>query len=240
MRNSLNTDPMFITTRPDWAGKVALELLFATSLYTSRAGKEQRTRQRFTGKPRISYKQSGLSKADWDARLPIIRLEMRSVCIVPFWTEGLPGHKSERPVGRRCGPSARRLAAPVAMRRRCGLYVYEMDAPTREEWFTAGDWVYLWDGEQGQFRQLVRAVEELPGRRRASWFQMRECAEFRHRAVRPGAHLILLRPPANGAASLGDEVVIYPCKSCRRISAQDEGRRRSQHSFEEKMIYEAL
>lgn len=240
MKTSYNSEPVFVTTQPDWAEMVKASYMHSTAIFPSRSGKEQRTRGRFDGRARIEYENRGLTKEQWDNRISEIRVEMRSVCIVPFWTEGLAATLTDRFIGRRCAPDGLRKAAPERLLRRCARGIYELEEWVREDWFSAGEWVYLWDGKFGQFRRVLSSANELRGIRRASWHHLRAASPVAIRLTRPAASILTLYPPSPGAPELAENLMIYPCKACRRIPGNQEGRRLSQHTFNESLVFEAL
>lgn len=240
MNTSYNTEPLFVAVQPDWGEPVTTTYIHSTAIFPSRSGKEQRTRGRYDGRPRIEYQNNGLSKSQWDSRLSATRAEMRAVCIVPFWSEGIPGVLTDRPIFRRASASSLRKAAPVKILRRCFRGIYELEAHMREEWFGPGDWVYLWDGTNGVFRRTYSAQNRSRGLRRASWHHLRRCAPEGLRLSQTAANLLTLYPSASGSPELADNVMIYPCKRCRRVPGNQEARRQSQHTFNESLVFEGL
>lgn len=78
-------EPLFIADSPDWAESVELVLGWDTTITPSRNGSEQRSRNRFYPKTKISFVVSALSVAEYASRRSRARAEVKSPVVVPLW-----------------------------------------------------------------------------------------------------------------------------------------------------------
>lgn len=122
---------VFITTPPAWEKGIELEQMADTSVFTSRAGLEERQQRRQRCGFKIEYS-AVYDAAGLAARNESAAAEMSSPLIVPFWTE-------------RSATTSGIIANVVAID-------YEPDG----DWFVAGDWILFDSPTQGQqFRQIA-------------------------------------------------------------------------------------
>ena len=157
MRNSQNTTPVFVDVPPDWRAGFTLEAIHASAVFQARNGKEQRTRGRPFPRYRMTYRNSGLNRAEWEARFVRLRAEMQSVCVVPLWTEGLDAWKTKDASYLRANnPGDILRANGTGGRIVAGYYTYETTTDIRDELFFTNAWVLMTDDSGNrQFRRLA-------------------------------------------------------------------------------------
>lgn len=85
--NSIDTASIYVTREPDWSRGVSLSLSHSTLVFQSRAGLEQRTRQRATPIYRLAYTERGLNPAQYAQRQARAAAEVALPLWLPFWTE---------------------------------------------------------------------------------------------------------------------------------------------------------
>lgn len=122
---------VFITTPPAWEKGIELEQMADTSVFTSRAGLEERQQRRQRCGFKIEYS-AVYDAAGLAARNQSAAAEMASPLVVPFWTE-------------RCLTTSGIVANVVTI-----------DRDPDSDWFVPGDWVFFDSPTQGQqFRQIA-------------------------------------------------------------------------------------
>lgn len=166
--NSDNAAPVPVTTAPDWAEGITTTFIHGTLIFASRSGKEQRTRQRSTPKARINWTVSGLTVAEALSAMTAAEVEARRLCVVPFWTE-----------------AAKTIDSTADD-------VVTISVDTRPDFFAPGHFVYLDDGAQRYFREILSVNERI------------------------------LTLVADGAAPIFSAGAwAYPCRKCRRVPVDE-------------------
>lgn len=162
--NSDNTAPLPVTDEPDWSKPVAVTFIHSTQIIMSRAGKEQRGRTRRSPKARISWYLSGLTLAEAQTAMEAAAAQHARLCIVPFWTEGTVTITS------------------------ISSNLVTIGVDPRRDFFAPGQFVYLDDGTNQYFREIVSVTDRI------------------------------LTLDADGASpAFGANSRIFPCRKCRRL-----------------------
>lgn len=124
----------FISDEPDWGKPVKLSETYETSINISRSGLETRARKRMVPRRQLEYASSGLTGDEYQTRAQAAQLDARALLWVPLWCE------PEILQADQTAPNYTGLL--IGNARRAGL-------------FRVGDWVYLVDGTDKQFRQIA-------------------------------------------------------------------------------------
>lgn len=135
--NSSTGDLVAVTTQPDWSLGVTVTFSFATMLFISRTGKEQRQADRLTPRGKIEWSVRGLSLAQARAAMAQAEVEARSMCLVPFWSEGT-----------------------ITITSTAGDAV-TIGVDPREDFFAPGQWVYIDDGTVQDFRLIDSVTDRI-------------------------------------------------------------------------------
>lgn len=85
IRDTLDTDPLYISDEPDWSQGINVQINYDTSIYKSDDGTEQRTAKRNVAKYRQTFVLSALSIEQMSIRSSRALFEVRSPLIVPIW-----------------------------------------------------------------------------------------------------------------------------------------------------------
>lgn len=182
-----NSTLLFSSTQPAWERGVELVQGHQTRLFTSRSGLEQRQQGRIRSQCGLSF-YAYFSQADAPERDERMRAELVSPVVVPFWTE------EARVVSM--------TSTSVTITRAATI-----------DWFAAGDYIYLWDGLNGQFRMVTGQ----------------------------GATDQILTLEAVGAPVIfGANSAVYPCRICVRTAGLVEYREDSDFAVEEDVRYTTL
>lgn len=137
--NSDTLNAIAVTSQPDWSQGVSTSFLHRTSIYSSRSSKEQRSRGRRSPKARISWTVSGLNNTQAFAAMAAASVEMQSMCLVPFWTEGTI--------------TITTLAT--------GGTSLTIGVDPRRDWFAVGQYICLDNGLLLRFRQIAAVTDRI-------------------------------------------------------------------------------
>jgi hypothetical protein len=242
MRNSDNTTPIFVDTPPDWSVGVKIALSHTTMLNTTRAGLEQRERGRRYATRRITYQRRGLTLTEWQERFVRVLAEMQTLCIVPFWEQGLDAIRRHSGTKLRASPGKTIRSTPGGSIIACNQFwqILPPEAFLPELWRDC-DYAYITNGETGYFASImsIRADPKLALRSRPYGNIVRRLHPFGRllvRTARMGPHLT---PPATEALSW-DSARIYPCLECRRVPDQESEKQTAMQSRDEMLIFETI
>ena len=242
MRNSDNTDPLFVSVRPDWSQAVKTTLTHQTMVNATKAGLEQRERGRRYSTMRIAFTRRGLTLVEWQARFERVLAEMQTVCVVPFWNEGLDAVRRHSGTNLRVQPGRRLRVSPTANLIVCNEFWRVLpSAAFRSELWSDSPYVYVSNGVTGYFAAVLQ-VKVDPAqsiRARPGGSVMARSLPFSRLLVRTArVGIIGAPPPTEGFA--WDEVRIYPCFECRRIPDSEDLLQSSMQSRDETLIFETL
>ena len=130
----------FIDDEPAWEKPVRLAESYDTSINLTRAGLETRNRRRLIPRRQLEFTVSAVTNDEYQARAEAAQLDARAICWVPLWTD--PEYLTADQT------AAAYVNLEIGNDRRPGL-------------FRVGDWVYLVDGADKQFRQIASKADEV-------------------------------------------------------------------------------
>lgn len=240
MRDSTNTDPIFVSVLPDWGKEVTIEGAHDTTTIVARAGIEQRQRNRFAARYRISFTRRGENREAWKARWVRLQAEMQSVCMVPFWTEGAD---AVRTLDRTdlISSTGVHVLARAGVRLCVAHNGYRMPFPLRSEMWKVGGYAFVFNGTEGRFQEILEVSSDPPR-------TMRGPVPFRRIKASPTAVLALrqrrayirLASPSNDDLGAMNTARIFPCLRCRRVPQSEDQQGSSLDSIDETVVFEAL
>lgn len=120
---------LFVSREPAWEKGVELIQSMVSSVFTSRAGLEQRQQRRHRGHFTIRYTTYDTAATALE-RWRRTQAELASPLIVPFWTESA---------------TLASLASNTAT----------ISRTATDDWFVVGDYIFITDGTVGQFRTIA-------------------------------------------------------------------------------------
>lgn len=242
MRNSDNTDPLFVSTRPDWSMSVKSTLSHQTMINGTKAGLEQRERGRRYSNMRIVFTRRGLNLAEWQARFERVLAEMQTVCIVPFWNEGLDAKRRHSGTRLRVQPGRCLRVSPTADLIVSNEFWRVLPSRAfRPELWSDCPYVYVTDGVNGYFSRVL-GVKVDPAssiRARPGGSVTARALPFARLLVRTARVGVIGSPPSVEALSL-DEARIYPCLECRRVPDSENLQQSSMQSRDETLVFETI
>lgn len=181
---------LFVTREPAWEATVTLEQSLASDVQTSRAGYEQRHARQKRSRWRLAY-DAVLGQDDHATRRAAAAAEISSPLVVPFWTEQATAASA-------INPSREVL----------------LDRPSTVDWFAAGDWVYVDNGTESQFR-LITAVNTSNAQR-------------------------ITLADGDDPIAIPEGATIWPCRICFRQAGKAERQRKARHATTEQLTFVTL
>lgn len=182
-----NSTLLFSSQPPAWERGVQLVQAHQTRIFTSRSGLEQRQQGRVRSQFNLSF-YAYFAQNEVAEREERMRAELVAPVVVPFWTE------QARVVSMTSTSVTITRAATV-------------------DWFAAGDYIYLNDGLNGQFRLVTGQ----------------------------GATDQILTLETTGAPVIfGAGSAVYPCRVCSRAAGLVEHQEPSDFAVEEDVRYITL
>jgi hypothetical protein len=182
-----NSQLLFTSTPPAWELGVEMTQAHQTRLFTSRSGLEQRQQSRQRSQIKINYS-CYFSHAARVEREERSRAEIVSPVVVPIWTEQ--------------AYVASMLANAVTI-----------DRTATPDWFEVGDYLYLTNGTQGQFRLITGYGVSLQ---------------------------VIQLEPIDPAVIFNAGAAVIPCRICTRGGGMFELSEPNDFSLREEIIYDTL
>lgn len=183
-----NSTLLFSSQRPAWERGIELVQAQQSRVFTTRSGLEQRQQGRLRSHWTLSF-YAYFSQEETAIREERTRAEMVSAVVVPFWSEQA------------------RVASTMTSTS------LTITRTATDDWFAVGDYVYISDGLNGQFRVVSGYGVSLQV-------------------------LTLATHPAPVIFGVGSEV--YPCRICSRAGGLVEHRDDSDFALEEDIRYQTL
>lgn len=178
---------LFSSQQPAWERGVELIQGMTSTMFTSRAGLEQRQQKRMRGQWSMRYV-TFHDRAAAATRRTRNRAEIAAPVVVPFWPE-------------------RAILSSLVTN------TATISRTATEDWFVIGDYIFLTDGTDSQFRQITA-------------YGISQQA------------LVLL--PLVGAVAFGAGTKVYPCRTCVRERGESEFTIASEDATEEAVTYVTL
>lgn len=185
---STNTaEVLFVSREPAWEHGIELTQSMVTNIFTSRAGLEQRQQRRDRSHWTMRYKTYDAAATAIE-RWQRTQAELAAPLVVPFWTESA---------------ALASLSGNTATISRTATV----------DWFAVGDYIYITDGEQSQFRTIASYGVSLQA---------------------------LVLDALTGAIAFDPDARVYPCRICERGGGKADSRSIHEASREEDVTYSTL